>query len=129
MSSSSQNISAARVTGDLAAVFNSDVNQQDSSIGVQHDDDDDNAHSAGQHESTVEGANIGDDVAGATADAVNIGNVAAAVRLIETDTINDANDSDELIDQNQKATEASASASVGTAGRHKPLQGEGPCEQ
>ena len=119
MSSSSQNISAARVTGDLAAVFNIGVTQQDSSVGV-HDDDDD-AHSAGQqqqqqHESTVEDANVGD-VADATADAVNIGNVAAAVIQIEMNTINDADDSDDLVDKSQKATEAQAPASVGTAGR------------
>ena len=101
-------------------MFNSGVTQQDSSVGVH--DDDDNAHSAGQqqqqqHESTVEYANIGD-VADATAHAVNIGNVAAAVNQIEMNTINDANDSDELIEQSQKGTEANAPASVGTAGRH-----------
>ena len=100
-------------------MFNSGVTQQDSSVGVH--DDDDNAHSAGQqqqqqHESTVEYANIGD-VADATAHAVNIGNVAAAVNQIEMNTINDANDSDELIEQSQKGTEANAPASVGTAGR------------
>ena len=120
MSSSSQNISAALVTGSLAAVFNSGVTQ-DSSVGV-HDDDGDDAHSAGQqqqqqHESTVEDANVGD-VADATADAVNIGNVAAAVNQIEMNTINDANDSDDLVEQSQQATEAQAPASVGTAGRH-----------
>ena len=113
MASSSQNPSAgaALVTGNLAAVFNSDVIIEDD-IGATRDDTHDthNAHSAGPPtETTAED---------------NIGNVASAVSAIEK-SLNAEGDSDGLADHSKQTGEAedasaSASASVGTAGRQIP---------